>query len=68
MRWLVSLLVLPALLLTGCASVEEQRGANLLETKQQMWAEDGHDGPLPALDAASVAQSVIGLATSPSGC
>ena len=27
-----------------------------------MWAEDGHDGPLPALDAASVANSVIELA------
>lgn len=59
---LLPVLALSAVLLAGCATGDAQHATDLLETKQQMWEEDGHEGPLPALDEASVATNTVALA------
>ena len=59
---LVPLLALSAVLLAGCAPGDAEHARDLLQAKQQMWEEDGHEGPLPALDEASVTTNTVALA------
>ncbi|RNE64012.1 hypothetical protein [Cryobacterium tepidiphilum] len=60
---LVPLLALTAVLLTGCSlGGGAQHAEDLAQAKQQMWEEDGHEGPLPALDEASVTANTVALA------